>query len=49
MGKVRTRILGLEEVEQKQKKQQKLRSQEKKVEKKSVADEIAAVVKGEKK
>jgi len=36
MGKVRTRILGLEDVEEKQKKKQKLKLEEKKVEKKKV-------------
>ena len=35
MGKIRTRLIGDEEIEEKQKKEQKLRSQEKKLEKKS--------------
>jgi len=35
MGKIRTRLIGNEEIEEKQKKEQKLRSQEKKLEKKS--------------
>ena len=35
MGKIRTRFIGIEDVEEKQKKEQKLRSQEKKLEKKS--------------
>jgi len=38
MGKVKTRILGLEEVEEQQKKEQKLKSEEKKLQKKKQAE-----------
>lgn len=44
MGKVRTRILGLEELEQAQKEEQKKRSQEKKAAKGKDSEEVDAVV-----
>lgn len=40
MGKIRTRVLGIDDVEEKQKKEQKLRSEEKKLEKKKAEREV---------
>lgn len=48
MGKIRTRIIGNEEIEEKQKKDQKIRSQEKKLEKKSGKEKVVPVEKEEK-
>ncbi len=42
MGKIRTRLIGDEEIEEKQKKEQKIRSQEKKLEKKSASAKASA-------